>query len=242
MYIDDGDAVQAGDLGTDVDDQEYTERENCSHTYDTVVADAADGGHLVYTDTAHTGTADWLVEYDADGRPLRQAYFDVETGQWIDADPSEMASLEAEASIDTAAAGELATGSAAVDAAVDAGGEDVEDTVLYADTTGGSRADTATEIAPHDQVIIAPHGGDHEWATVQRGQLDVDGRCHRDETSRGEFTPPIGATGDKARSRDTSADRHWSAITFGGSLGSVLGSRGGVVRIDATTGQWISPN
>jgi hypothetical protein len=130
------------------------------------------------------------------------------------------------------------------------------DTVLYTDGDGDGRADIATEISPDGQVVIADHTGDHEWAEVQRGHLTADGQFAQDATTSGPFTPPVNAdapAGDSAgdSAGDTAADEQWAAGDDGTESGwasafhggfSATGSAQGVVRIDATTGQWISRN
>jgi hypothetical protein len=121
------------------------------------------------------------------------------------------------------------------------------DTVLYTDSHGTGQADIATELTPDGQVVIADHTGPHQWTEVQHGHLDGSGQFHQDGTAGGEFTPPVPATA----AADTAADQHWSdtdgdesgwAAPFNRTSFSETGSARGVVRIDATTGQWISQN
>ncbi|HEY0808366.1 MAG TPA: hypothetical protein VGD84_25080 [Pseudonocardiaceae bacterium] len=118
------------------------------------------------------------------------------------------------------------------------------DTVLYTDTHGDGQADVATELTPDGQVVIADHTGPHQWTEVQHGHLDGNGQYHQDSTGSGTFTPPVPAA-------DTADDQHWSdtdgnesgwAAPFSRTAFSETGSAQGVVRIDATTGQWISQN
>jgi hypothetical protein len=106
------------------------------------------------------------------------------------------------------------------------------DTVLYTDSDGDGHADVATELTPDGQVIIADHSAaDHEWAQSQHGHLTADGGYQVDGEAERPFTPPVGA--------DAADDGAWSG--WAGAF-SDAGSAPGVVRIDATTGQWISQN
>ncbi|HEX5404023.1 MAG TPA: hypothetical protein VFX16_17185 [Pseudonocardiaceae bacterium] len=105
------------------------------------------------------------------------------------------------------------------------------DTVLYTDSDGDGHADTATELTPDGQVIIADEGADHEWAQAQHGHLTSDGQYQVDSSAAQPFTPPVNA--------DSADDSAWSG--WAGAF-SDAGSARGVVRIDATTGQWISQN
>jgi hypothetical protein len=106
------------------------------------------------------------------------------------------------------------------------------DTVLYTDSDGDGHADVATELTPSGEVIIADHSAaDHEWAQSQHGHLTQDGQYQVDSESDRSFTPPVGAA--------AAEDSAWSG--WAGAF-SDAGSATGVVRIDATTGQWISQN
>ncbi|HEX3614164.1 MAG TPA: hypothetical protein VHU88_20940 [Sporichthyaceae bacterium] len=136
------------------------------------------------------------------------------------------------------------------------------DTIMYTDTTGDGQADVATEITADGHVIIAEHTGEHTWTEEQTGHLDGSGQYHQDAGASGSFDPQLGATGSALSggpaTQDAASDRFWStAPSVGtpshGSDGSVDGAQDasdsvsafnghGVVRIDAATGQWISPN
>ncbi|HEY3608376.1 MAG TPA: hypothetical protein VGL06_12790 [Pseudonocardiaceae bacterium] len=108
------------------------------------------------------------------------------------------------------------------------------DTVLYTDSHGDGRADVATEFTPDGQVVIADDAGTGEWTEVEHGHLTPDGAYQRDGGAAAEFTPPVGAD-----------DKHWAANSDDSGWAAAFsdaGSAQGVVRIDATTGQWISRN
>lgn len=110
------------------------------------------------------------------------------------------------------------------------------DAVLYTDADGNGTADVATELDPDGEVVIADHTDDG-WMTTQHGHLTPEGRYQVDDSGEHPFTPPVGQ--DAPAVRDTADDRHWNG--WAGALTDV-GSAPGVVRIDATTGQWISQN
>ncbi|HKN95952.1 MAG TPA: hypothetical protein VJX10_02450 [Pseudonocardiaceae bacterium] len=110
------------------------------------------------------------------------------------------------------------------------------DTVLYTDADGNDIADVATELSPDGEVVIADHTDDG-WMQAQHGHLTADGQYQIDDRGQHPFTPPVGD--DTPSVRDTADDRHWRG--WAGAL-TEAGSAPGVVRIDATTGQWISQN
>jgi hypothetical protein len=253
VYIDDG---TAGELRVDVNGHEYTEQENYSYADDGVVdsvsVDTDDGGHIVYSDTGHTGTADLVTEYDAHDDEVRQAHYDTTTGQWIDlaADDHLAAATTPETITVDTANGPHDIGPATIDTNND-GRPDTAivhdangDTILYTDSHGDGQADVATELTPDGQVVIADHTGTHQWTEVQRGHLDATGGYQLDTEKGAEFTPAVGPE----PANDTPDDQHWSQTTRQGDESgwaaafSDYGSAQGVVRIDATTGQWISHN
>lgn len=272
MYIDNGDPGDSGELQIEVDGHEYTEQENYSYAQDQVVDSyeltEANGDHLVYTDDHHSGTADLVTEYDAQGNELRQAHFDAHSGHWTEAGSSGAPSVGSPntastghgggsgetISVDTST-GEHSIGPATVDTnhdgrpdtavVTDANG----DTVMYTDTHGDGQADVATEITADGHVIIAEHTGTHQWTEVQTGHLDGTGQYHQDAGASGSFEPPLGSSAAPAHAtQDTASDQYWStAPAVSGSVddgtdGVSAFNGHGVVRIDAATGQWISPN
>jgi hypothetical protein len=259
VYIDDGTADDSGELSIDVNGHEYVEQENFSYDQDGVVdavaVDTADGGQLVYSDGDHDGTADLVTEYDQHGDVTQQAHYDDATGKWIDT------SLDSDTGTDTdtgLAAMSHGTGTVTVDtpqgevnvgpATVDTDNDGTPDTavvhdangdtILYTDSHGTGQADIATELTPDGQVITADHTGEHEWAQTQHGSLGEDGQVS-DTTA--PFIPEVGA--DAVPVPDAADDEHWAGDRSGWAAAfSNTGSAQGVVRIDATTGQWISPN
>jgi hypothetical protein len=260
VYIDDGAAGEGGELRIDVDGHEYVEQENYSYAQDGIVdsvaVDTGDGGHIVYTDADHDGTADTVTEYDQAGDEIQQAHYDPGTGHWIDVGSGSgsagAGSPDAQAgtgggngetvTVDTAN-GPVPVGPATVDTNDD-GRPDTAvvhdshgDTVLYTDTHGTGQADVATVITPDGQVEIADRTGDHQWTEVEHGHLGADGQYVTDGTGNTPFTPPLAAQQEQVR--ETADDQHWSG--WAGAF-SETGSAQGVVRIDANTGQWISQN
>jgi hypothetical protein len=279
VYIDDGTAGDSGELKIDVDGHEYVEQENFSYDQDDVVdsvaVDTADGGHLVYSDSDHTGTADLVTEFDAQGDELRAAHYDANTGHWVDegvraADPDDPSDTGAQAgdsggdggsiTVDTAD-GPKDIGPATVDTDDD-GRPDTAlvhdangNTVLYTDSHGDGQADVATEITADGHVVIADATGDGQWTETEQGHIDASGQYQRDAAAGGEFTPSLGTdapqAGEGQQATDTAQDQHWAgdprAVRSSDESGwagafSDAGSAQGVVRIDATTGQWISKN
>jgi hypothetical protein len=212
---------------------------------DSVAVDTGDGGHLVYSDSDHDGTADLVTQYDAHDDEVQQAHYDASSGQWIDNATTAAAVHTSDITVDTPN-GAHNIGPATVDTDND-GRPDTAvvhaangDTVLYTDSQGDGQADVATEFTPDGQVVIAEHTGQGQWTEVERGHLAADGSYQRDSGAAGEFTPPVG---------DTPDDKHWTSSDSSSSddsgwaaAFSDSGSAQGVVRIDATTGQWISRN
>jgi hypothetical protein len=265
VYIDNGDPGDSGELQIDVDGHEFTEQENYAYAggadgTDSAVMDSyelteANGDHLVYTDEHHDGTADLVTEYDEQGDVLRQAHF--ESGHWVgngssDAPPANPDTSAASTGdghgsgetimVDTPT-GEHSVGPATVDTdhdgkpdtavVTDANG----DSIMYTDTTGDGQADVATEITTDGHVVIADHTGPHTWTDTQTGHLDGSGQYHQDGGAGGAFDPQVGGAPTQSNVVDAASDEHWSADE----TASAFSGRG-VVRIDAVTGQWISPN
>lgn len=110
------------------------------------------------------------------------------------------------------------------------------DTIAYTDADGDGHADIATEFTPDGQVLIAEHT-DHGWVETRHGELDEDGAYRTTDTDV-PFTPPVPAIDDQTTA-DAADDAYWSG--WAGAF-SETGSAQGVVRIDSTTGQWISQN
>ena len=92
--------------------------------------------------------------------------------------------------------------------------DDDGDTWLFTDKNGDGRADVATEITRSGEVTMSEHRGD-DWVEVEHGHIESDGRYVTDSKS--------GILDD--------SDEWFEEERFEG-----------VVRIDSTTGQWISPN
>lgn len=263
MYIDNGDPGDSGELQIDVDGHEFTEQENYSYTgnevMDSYELTESDGDHLVYTDDHHTGTADLVTEYDEQGDAVRQAHF--ESGHWTatgssDAPPAGSDTSAASTGdgsgtggvimVDTPS-GEHSVGPATVDTNHD-GKPDTAvvtdakgDTIMYTDTNGDGQADVATEIGRDGTVVIAEHTGAHTWTDEQTGHLDGSGQYHQDGGQGGSFDPQVGGQqGQQSNVVDAAGDAHWSDEQDTGDTTNFFGR--GVVRIDAMTGQWISPN
>jgi hypothetical protein len=259
VYIDNGDPGDSGELQIDVDGHEFTEQENYSYSggevMDSYELTEANGDHLVYTDEHHTGSADLVTEYDEQGDVLRQAHF--ESGHWVGAGSSDAPPANPDTSaastgdghgagetimVDTPA-GEHSVGPATVDTNHD-GNPDTAvvtdakgDSIMYTDTTGDGQADVATEITTDGHVVIAEHTGSHTWADTQTGHLDGNGQYHQDGGAGGAFDPQVGAAPTQSNVVDAASDEHWSSDD---PVSAFTGR--GVVRIDAVTGQWISPN
>jgi hypothetical protein len=138
------------------------------------------------------------------------------------------------------------------------------DLIMYTDTDGDGHADVAVEISPTGEVVIAQHTGDHEWTEVEKGHLDANGGYVKDAGASGGFDPQLGVqSGATAhwvddRTSDAAADAYWSAASpqpepadtpdaaavngVDEAFGAAFTRGQGVVRIDAATGQWMSPN
>ena len=262
MYIDNGDPGDSGELQIDVDGHEFTEQENYSYAggegggvMDSYELTEANGDHLVYTDDNHDGTADLVTEYDEQGGVLRQASF--ESGHWVgggpadapqaDPDPTAASTGDGHGSGETivvdTSTGVHSVGPATVDTdhdgrpdtavVTDANG----DSIMYTDTTGDGQADVATEITTDGHVVIAEHTGPHTWTDEQTGHLDDNGQYHQDGGQGGAFDPQVGAAPTQSNVVDAASDDQWSAADTASAF-----TGQGVVRIDAVTGQWISPN
>ncbi|MGH3623432.1 MAG: DUF6802 family protein, partial [Sciscionella sp.] len=97
-------------------------------------------------------------------------------------------------------------------------------TLMYTDIDGDGQADQVTQIDGNGNVEVREHTGEHEWTVSERTDLAA-----ADSTSH-------------TMSDTTSADDHAWGELFANGTANPHGSADGVVRIDAVTGQWISPN
>lgn len=240
MYVDDGSSNE-GDIKVEVDGQEYDAQANVDLD-DDGIADGvmvhSDTGMTVYSDSDHDGVADKYAEVDSAGNVTASADFDAGNGQWIDVGsdsggPS-AGGHGADITVDSAN-GEVDAGQATVDSDNDGKPDTaiVDDghggRILYTDSDGDGKADVSTEMSADGHVTISQHTGAGEWTEVERGHLDSEGHYQRDSST------PSGAKADRSAQPDQSSDSVW--LSQGG-----VGGAAGVVRIDATTGQWISPN
>jgi hypothetical protein len=240
VYIDDS----GGDheIRVEVDGQEYTAGENYDYDHDgqldSTVVDSGDGQHIVYADTDHNGDADLLTTIGGDGHVVEQARFDPNTGQWVEVvgphgtdaagdgprHPGDIVVDTPEGGKNAGPATEDTDGDGRPDTAV--GHDDKGDTWLYTDTDGDGRADVAVEITGTGEVTVFQHASDHQWTESERGHLDADGHYSQDATTG---TTPT----------DPADDSIWDETPPSGTGGRYVE---GVVRIDSTTGQWISLN
>lgn len=269
MYIDDGSAGDDGELHIGVGGHEYTEPENFSYANngidDSVMVDTGDGGHLIYTDTGHTGNADLVTEVDGQGNVVQQAHFDASSGQWIDAGtgqadpanggpngtgaPGEQVVVDTGSGRQSVGEATVASGGGAPDTAVVTDGQG--DTVLYTDTNHDGVADQAVDITADGHVVVADDAGNGHWATVERGHLDGNGQIVIDGKDNGAWTPPANVTpesgtgGGAGTGTGTGGATHvadTSDAAWGASRHGAVRSTAGVARIDSMTGQWISSN
>ncbi|GLZ33136.1 hypothetical protein Lesp02_53240 [Lentzea sp. NBRC 105346] len=228
MYIDENGAAD-GELKVTVADEEYTAEAtfdlDSDGVNDSAVVETDDGGHLAFTDTDGDGDADLMSTFDKDGKLLSQARFEENSGEWVEVDPNDHTQQKTNSTqqqtivVDTdegdrkvGPATEDTDGDGKADTAVV---QDADgDTWLFTDRDGDGHADLSTEITRSGEVTMSEHRGD-DWVEVEHGHIDSDGRYVTDSKS--------GVLDD--------AEEWYTAERFDG-----------VVRIDSTTGQWISPN
>ncbi|GAA2666343.1 MULTISPECIES: hypothetical protein [Actinosynnema] len=226
MYIDESAGAADSELKVTVDDEEYTVEVGYDLDHDgvdeTAVVETDDGGHIAFSDTDGDGDADLMTTFDDRGEVVGQSKFDDASGEWVRiGDEAERTnSAEGRSITVTTASGSRDVGPATVDSDEDGRAdsvmvEDAEgDTWLFTDSDGDGQADVATEITRDGEVTVSQRTGDAEWTEVEHGKFD----------STGKYTV------------DSSSDQLW---------GDGVDDRtavSGVVRIDSTTGQWISPN
>lgn len=230
MYIDENGGAD-GELKVTVEGEEYTAEAtydlNSDGVEDSAVVETDDGGHLAFTDTDRDGDADLMSTFDKDGKLVAQARFDGHSGEWIavdPVDPHQQTNTNASPTIivdtengdqNVGAPTEDTDGDGRADTAVVK--DEQGDTWLFTDVDGDGKADLATEITTSGEVTMTKHTAEDEWTEVERGHIDTDGRYVPDSKS--------GVLDDG----DTWTEEPFGAVS-------------GVVRIDSTTGQWISPN
>jgi hypothetical protein len=166
-----------------------------------------------------------MSTFDKDGNLLSQARFEENSGEWVAVDPNDPRQEKTNSSPKQAIVvetddGERNVGQATEDTDGDGKADtaivrdDEGDTWLFTDSDGDGKADVATEITRSGEVTMSEHRGD-EWVEVEHGHIGSDGRYVTDSKS--------GILDD--------SDEWLEEERFDG-----------VVRIDSTTGQWISPN
>jgi hypothetical protein len=237
MYVDDGTSNE-GDIKVEVDGQEYDAQANVDLDADGIadgVMVHSDTGMTVYADSDHDGIADKYAELDSAGNVTASANFDAGNGQWVDVGDGSGTRVDAghgeDITVDTPK-GETDAGPATIDSDDDGHADTavVDDghggRVLFTDSTGDGKADVSTEMGADGQVSISRHTGTGEWTEVETGHIDSQGQYQRD---------PAGQSGAKT---DESSDSVWAPQ----GVRQGIGTAEGVVRIDARTGQWISPN
>jgi hypothetical protein len=224
VYIDETGATD-GELKVTVSDEEYT----AEATYDldqdgveeSAVVETDDGGHLAFSDTDGDGQADLMSTFDADGELTSQAKFDEGSGEWIAVEPSDDHSRQTNTN-----AGQ----SIVVDTE---DGPDQNVGPATEDTDGDGRADTAVVRDEEGDTWLftdADGDGNADLATeiTQDGEVTVSKHTGEDEWTEVER----GRIGEDGKYTPDS-DEAWSEEKV---------TVSGVVRIDAVTGQWISPN
>src|SRR5437588_5815666 len=183
-----------------MDGQEYAADETYDYDHDgqldSAVVDTEDGGHIVYTDTRHTGEADLLTKIDGEGDVVEQARFDANSGQWVavpgphgtDAPEAVNRPGSGEIVVDTPEGGKNAgpatedtDGDGRPDTAV--GQDDKGDTWLYTDTNGDGHAEVAVEITGSGEVTVFQHSGEHQWTESEHGHLDAEGHYTQDKAA-----------------------------------------------------------
>lgn len=235
MYIDETSGAD-GELKVTVEDEEYTAQANYDlnddGVHESAVVETDDGGHLAFTDSDGDGDADLMSTFDKDGTLVGQARFDEGSGEWVAVEPGndqQQTNTNASQSIvvdtekgdqDVGPATEDTDGDGKADTAVVR--DEDGDTWLFTDSDGDGKADLATEITSSGEVIMTKHTGEDQWTEIEHGHIDKDGRYVADSKS-GVLSEDDGAgwLDEPVRRVETLS---------------------GVVRIDSTTGQWISPN
>lgn len=228
MYIDDG--SDGGELKVTVSGEEYTAESNYDYNGDgyddSVVVDSDHGGELIYTDTDFDGVADALSTFDAGSHdPGETAHFDADRGEWVSEERAEQAGSHRDAGHgDSLSVPDADGGSHLEHATIDTDGDGVLDTAsaqhngstfMYTDMDGDGAADRVTEIGANGDTEVRDLGAEHEWTVTDRAHLGTN--------------------------TDRADDSAWAELFANGAEGSGNGADG-VVRIDASTGQWISPN
>ncbi|MGH3438609.1 MAG: DUF6802 family protein [Sciscionella sp.] len=223
MYIDDGGAAET-DISVEVDGQEYTANETVDYDHDGVLDGAQtatpDGGELLYVDSDHDGVADMAIGYDHSGQVISEARLDPHTGSWIGETPT------SDPGSDPAA--DQASGTSE-EIHVDTDHGEVDAGAATVDSDGDGQNDTAIVHDGGDTVLFTDndHDGKADVATV----IGSDGHTETVEhTGPGEWSTAGGGA-----AKDPAGDQLWGQV-----VGSAFGE--GVVRIDPSTGQWISQN
>lgn len=247
MYVDETggteETVTSEEMTVTVDGTEYDAELNADLSgdgqMDAAVVDNADGTKSVYADTDGDQQADAYAEVDPSGNVVAEARFDEASGEWVAVDPSAAPPADGPSSAppstpDAPSPDETSTSGGDVITAELPSGEEVEVGPATLDTNGDSVNDTSVAEDPDGVtyyftdadgdgeadylVVVAPDG------TTQA--LEHQGGGQWAQVEGGSAPAPGGAEP--------------TASGFTGDSGTQAVQ--GVAKIDALSGQWISPN
>lgn len=182
MHVDD---QAAADISVRVGDEEFQADATVDHDADgvddTALVAHDDGSRQEITDVDGDGRADLLTDLDAHGAPVRQAWYDPATGDWVEsvaaadtvAGPGRLGVETPQGTRDLGPAGYDTDGDGVHDTVVVTG--PTGSSVLYTDVDGDGVADVATQITSDGLVTVSEHAGDGQWTVVERGQIVPDG-------------------------------------------------------------------
>lgn len=249
MYVDEtggtDETVTSEEMTVTVDGTEYSAELNADldsdGTSDASVIDNADGSKSVFVDTDGDHAADQYAEVSSTGEVVAEARFDEATGEWVALDPSaptgpetggpEATPTDTPTTDESSTAGggimtaELPSGEVEVGpATLDTNSDGVNDTSVAEDPDGNTfyftdvdndgEADFVVVVGSDGTTQALEHQGGGEWIAVE-----------------GASAPPSAPPSGQPETADVSASG------FAGS-----GQVEGVAKIDALSGQWISPN
>lgn len=247
MYVDETggteETVTSEEMTVTVDGTEYSTELNADldedGSSDASVIDNADGTKSVYVDTDGDQEADQYAEVSSTGEVVAEARFDEASGEWVALDPSAPTGPEStggpEATpTDTPTGDESSTaGGGTMTAELPSGEVEVGPATL--DTNSDGVNDTSVAEDPDGNTFYftdADNDGEADFVVVVGSDGSTQAMEHQ---GGGEWTPVEDADAPPSAPPSGVADTASSAFTGSGQVE-------GVAKIDALSGQWISPN
>ncbi|GAA4431727.1 hypothetical protein ACFQV2_38285 [Actinokineospora soli] len=226
MYVDetgsDVDTTTDTDAGQDeltveVGGEEYEVTENYDYDQDgendSAVVETEDG-YMSFHDTDGDGTADTMVELDAEGNVTAAAEYDETTGEWTEADPGSVEAPSGGGADDAGTASDSDSTTETTDSTETTGTptDDADDTAGSGESMTVDTANGEMEVGPAE--YDADGDGTNDTAVVTDEQGTTYAFVDSDEDGDADEAVVIEADGDVTVAQNT-GDGEWTTVETG---------------------------